>query len=146
MTNASQTIKVRLSVLLLVVMCFFGSTEAQSSESCLTHPNVTHELTYLCGLTCDNWWYYKYKFTVTPGNKCLIDAKTFSSFMVINTCMEVQARYSSALYDSYRSCSYNATGVPMTLNQTMSNYGICDLFVEIEVPHTQSSPCVYIEV
>ena len=138
--------KIIYQILLLLVLLPQINCEADVF-SCYQNQNITMSTTYLCGLSCKNWWYYEHRFNITPSHTCVIKPEYFKQFKVINTCPGYTAKYSSALYDSYRSCSYNATDIVMESGQTISNYGLCDVEVVLtgkDVP--VSGECNYITV
>lgn len=52
------------------MILFFLVAMASAIPSCFNNTLVNDELVYLCGLSCDQWWYYKHTFTMQPNTQC----------------------------------------------------------------------------
>merc|ERR1719329_1313407 len=81
-------------------------TSTDTLPSCLNGTNVTNDVTYLCGLVCDSY-YYSHMTTLPPDYECTVNHDVYGQFKTWYMCGDIiTAKYSFYKEDSWGACNF----------------------------------------
>ena len=110
--------------------------------TCLNGTNVTNDVTYLCGLTCETY-YYSHLTTLPPDYECTVNHDIYGKFKTWYMCDDIiTAKYAYYKEDSWGACNFVAEEVPFIVGQEVDNTELCDFKVTYKTGPASTNPLV----
>ena len=140
----------------LISISFFASQQVMGKDSnshpvvqqttelpsCLNGTNVTNEVSYLCGLVCDTY-YYSHLTTLPPDYECTVNHDIYGKFQTWYICEDIiSAKYSYYKEDSWGACNFVGDNVDFVLGQKVDNTELCDFKVTYKTGPASTDPAV----